>query len=71
MVQDMAAVNNIKMYEIEKKYPRLINCIGNLNTYSKKCSECPWAFDCLQMQKELKQIDFAPGQMRERKGLNK
>jgi len=44
----------LDMEGIEKKTPKLINCLGTLNTKTEKCSECKYAYICLLMQRELK-----------------
>ena len=52
------------MESIEKRYPRLVNCLGRLDSETKKCNECHQPFACLIMRRELKRRCFAPGKYR-------
>ena len=52
------------MTTVEKNYPNLVNCLGNLNTRSRECNRCRFIYPCHLTQQELEDIDFAPGKYR-------
>lgn len=56
--------NKRMMRKIEKRYPNLINCFGNLNTANPDCQKCNFVYPCWQIQGELKKRCFAEGRYR-------
>ena len=52
------------MRRIEKKYPNLVNCLGNIDTRNRKCNRCRFIYECHLIQRELMRIEFAPGKYR-------
>jgi hypothetical protein len=66
MVVNIGAQTQLKMRTIESKYPRLVNCLGNIDLvkYNPKCHGCKWIYECNTIRKMLKQKDFLPGKYR-------
>jgi len=52
------------MEELEKKYYKLINCLGNLDTTNSSCGMCKYAYSCLEIRRELKGEEFEKGKYR-------
>jgi hypothetical protein len=53
------------MERIERKYPKAINCLGDIDTGTKKCNECKFAYSCYRLEQLLRGDDFKPGKYRE------
>ena len=57
------------MEEIEKKYPKLINCFGCLHAGCE--TECDFIYECLLFKRVLSHEEFLEGKYREGFGRKK
>ena len=52
------------MSKLERRFPRLINCLGLLNTYDRTCNDCHFVYPCYKIQKDLQGPEFREGKYR-------
>lgn len=52
------------MERAERLFPNLVNCIGRLDTYTRKCNECSGIYPCYLIKPDLEMLAFAPGRYR-------
>ena len=46
-------MTTVNMVKIERDNYNLVNCIGNLDYYNKKCQKCRYAFQCMLIKREI------------------
>lgn len=57
------------MEEIEKKYPKLVNCLGHIHAGCE--NDCKYIFECHLFKRVLSYDEFLPGKYREGYGKKK
>ena len=60
----MASDTESLMSRIEREFPHLINCFGNVDTTDRICNNCPHIYPCWKLQPDLKLPEFWEGKFR-------